>query len=77
MRRYEQYGFVRSEFVISVELDTPEELQSLISERRIMSESILTIPCIFKRWFVVPIVDIFNELQFTEEIVMSGKIVFI
>jgi hypothetical protein len=71
---YEQYGFIRKELVTSCELDTPAELQSLMSDSKIMSDLMLTIPCIFRRWFVVPTVDILRELQLIDDIVRFGKL---
>jgi hypothetical protein len=39
-----------------------------------MSDLMLTIPCIFRRWFVVPTVDILRELQLIDDIVRFGKL---
>jgi hypothetical protein len=50
-------------------LDTPAELHNLMSDRRIISDLMLTIPCILRRWFALPVVDMLRELQLMDDIV--------
>jgi len=71
---YEQYGLVLKELISSCEFETPAALQSLMSDSRIMSDLILTMPWTFSKWFAVPNVDIFSELQLMEETDMLGKL---
>ena len=39
-----------------------------------MSDFMLTIPCIFNRWFAVPIVDMLRELQLMDDTVRFLKL---
>jgi hypothetical protein len=45
-----------------------------MSDSKIMSDLMLTIPCIFRRWFVVPTVDMLRELQLIDDIVKFRKL---
>jgi hypothetical protein len=51
----------------SCEFETPAELHSLMSDNRIISDFILTMPCTLSKWLEVPIVDMFSELLLTED----------
>jgi hypothetical protein len=62
-KRYEQYGLVRNEFSILLELEMPRTLHSLMSDIKIISVFNFTTPYNLMRWCMDDCSDMFSELQ--------------
>ena len=64
---------MRKDWVRAEELEIPEALHILISDKKIISVLSLVMPYIFNLWFREPIEDILRELQFIEANDNFGK----